>query len=159
VELDVFDAAAVGRADRLSRLLDAQPDLAGAWTPDGFTPLHLAAFFAGDPDTVALLLARGAPVDVQARQEMAVTPLGSACAAGHGAVARLLVEAGADPGSVQAGGYTPLHAAAAGGDAALARLLIAHGADPARPADDRRTPADLARERGHPKLAAWLEGA
>ena len=48
-ELDVFDAAAAGDVDRLSELLDADGDLVGAWSEDGFNPLHLDAFFNRGP--------------------------------------------------------------------------------------------------------------
>ena len=44
-ELDVFEAAAVGRADRVRELLDEDPSLANAWAEDGFQPLGLASFF------------------------------------------------------------------------------------------------------------------
>ncbi|MFI5277596.1 MAG: ankyrin repeat domain-containing protein, partial [Ktedonobacterales bacterium] len=43
--LDVFDAAALGRVKTLSALLAADPALARATAPDGFSPLGLAAFF------------------------------------------------------------------------------------------------------------------
>jgi len=57
-ELDVFEAAAFGERDRLTALLDADPDAVTAFSPDGFTPLHLASFF-GKHEAVELLLARG----------------------------------------------------------------------------------------------------
>ena len=44
-ELDVFEAAAVGKTDRLRELLDEDPALANAWADDGFQPLGLASFF------------------------------------------------------------------------------------------------------------------
>ncbi len=47
-DLDVFEAAVVGRADLVERWLDAEPSLVRAWSPDGFTALHLPAFFGGD---------------------------------------------------------------------------------------------------------------
>jgi len=53
--LDVFDAAAVGRTRGLEELLDTEPGLATAWSADGFTALHLAAFF-GQEDAAKLLL-------------------------------------------------------------------------------------------------------
>ena len=59
--LDVFDAASVGRTDRVAALLDADPSLINAYSRDGFFPLGLAAFF-GYADTVRLLLKRGADV-------------------------------------------------------------------------------------------------
>jgi uncharacterized protein len=60
-ELDVFEAAAVGRTERVRELLDGDPTLVGAWSADGFTPLHLAAYF-GHVDSVRLLLEHGAKV-------------------------------------------------------------------------------------------------
>src|SRR5881392_3848923 len=41
--LDVFEAAALGRIDRLRDLLAADPSLALARSPDGFTALHYPA--------------------------------------------------------------------------------------------------------------------
>jgi ankyrin repeat protein len=155
-ELDVFEAAAVGRADRVRELVDGDPALLGAFADDGFTALHLAAFFCR-PATARLLVERGAPVDVVARNDqLRVTPLQSAAAAGETETARLLLERGADPNARQLGGFTALHAAAQRGDDALVRLLLAHGADPSLAADDGRSAADLAREHGHDRLAAVL---
>ena len=71
-ELDIFEAAAI---DRVGQLLDADPGLVSSWTEDGFTPLHLAAFFR-QPETARLLVEHGALVDVVARNEqLRVTPL------------------------------------------------------------------------------------
>ena len=159
LELDVFEAAAVGRGDRVRELLERDPTLAGAFSTDGFTALHLAAFFSHDVDSARLLVEAGADVSAPARNPMAVTPLGSAAARGAHAVAALLLDAGADVADAQHGGYTPLHSAGANGDAELVELLLARGADPARSADDGRTPAAMARERDHPEVATTLETA
>src|SRR5689334_1844381 len=43
-ELDVLDAAATGRLDLLRAQIEADPDALAARSPEGFTPLHLAAF-------------------------------------------------------------------------------------------------------------------
>ena len=156
-ELDVFEAAAVGQTDRLSELLEGDPDLAAAWAEDGFTPLHLAAFFR-HPDAARLLVERGAPVDVVARnQDIAVTPLQSAVTAGEEETAALLLAHGADPDFKHGGGFTPLHAAAHHGSERLVELLLAHGADRVRADDEGRTPAGYARAAGHKALAARLE--
>ena len=73
--LDVFDAAAVGRTRGLEELLAADDGLAKGWSPDGFTPLHLAAFF-GQEDAARLLLEHGADANVVARHEsLKVAPL------------------------------------------------------------------------------------
>src|SRR5688572_32865295 len=45
-DLDAPEAAALGDTDRLAMLLDAEASLVDMRTPDGFTLLHLAAFFA-----------------------------------------------------------------------------------------------------------------
>lgn len=58
-ELDIFDAAAVGRTARVAEWLALDPGLLDAKSTMGFSPLGLAAFF-GHQDTVKMLLARGA---------------------------------------------------------------------------------------------------
>ena len=45
-DFDVFEAAATGENQALSTLLAADRGLALGWSPDGFTALHLAAFFS-----------------------------------------------------------------------------------------------------------------
>jgi ankyrin repeat protein len=155
-ELDVFEAAALGRVERLEPLLDAEPGLVSAWAEDGFTPLHLAAFFR-HPEAARFLVERGALVDVVARNaELEVTPLQSAAASREEETAALLLERGADPNVQQRGGFTALHAAAQNGDEPLAELLLVHGADRTIVADDGRTAADFARDAGHDGLAARL---
>lgn len=142
--LDVFDAAAVGRTRGLEELLDADPELARAWSPDGFTPLHLAAFF-GQADAVELLLQHEAEVDVVARNaDIHVAPLHSAASGGHAEIVKRLLEHGADPNAAQDGGFTPLHSAAQNDDRDSVEALLAAGADPARANDEGKRPADLA---------------
>ena len=126
-ELDGFDAAGLGRVDRLRELLDADPEAARSWSTDGFTPLHLAAFF-GQPAVVALLLERGADVGAVARNPMQVQPLHSAVAGRDLESVRLLLAAGADPDARQHGGWTPLMAARQHGDTEVERLLLDYGA-------------------------------
>jgi ankyrin repeat protein len=64
---------------------------------------------------------------------MKVMPLHSAAAAQDPEVryeiAKLLLEAGADPNARQQDDYTPLMAADQHGDARLRGLLVGHGAD------------------------------
>jgi uncharacterized protein len=126
-ELDVFDAAALGRVDQLRELLDEEPERARWWSGDGFSPLHLAAFF-GHSDAVALLIERGADVVAVARNAMRVQPLHSATAGHDVATVRLLLAAGADPDARQHGGWTPLMAARQHGDAEIERVLLDYGA-------------------------------
>jgi uncharacterized protein len=144
--LDVFDAAAVGRTRGLEELLDGEPGLVTSWSKDGFTPLHLAAFF-GEEEAVKILLERGADVSVVSRNpKIVVTPLHSAAAGSHPGVVKLLLEAGADVNAAQDRGFTPLHSAANNDDRESAEALLAAGADPTLTTDDGKTAADLAGE-------------
>ena len=151
--LTVWEAAAMGRDDRVRELLDRDPALANAWSVDGYPPVGLAAFFAG-PSTVRLLLDRGAAVGAAARNAMQVQPLHAAVASRNAETAALLLERGADVDARQQAGYTPLMGAAAAGRRDLVDLLLRHGADPALRSDDGKTAADVAREHGHTDVAA-----
>jgi ankyrin repeat protein len=129
-ELDVFDAAAVGDVDRLTELLDGDPDLVGAWSGDGFTPLHLASYFDRG-GAVRLLLDRGAEVGATSRNQMKVQPLHSAVAAQSTEIVAALLVAGADPNARQQDDVTPYMAAEQHENTDLVRLLMDHGAETA----------------------------
>jgi uncharacterized protein len=154
-ELDVFEAAALGYVDRLrERLLDSA-DAVAAFSPDGFTALHLAAFF-GKAEVARLLLENGAGVDVYTRNPFANQPLHAAAAGRHVEVCRVLLAAGADVNATQHGGYTPLHEAAQHGDVEMSELFLSAEADPAATTDDGKTPAEIAAAAGHTDLADRL---
>jgi len=154
-ELDVFEAAALGYVDRLrERLLDSA-DAVAAFSPDGFTALHLAAFF-GKAEVARLLLENGAGVDVYTRNPFANQPLHAAAAGRHVELCRILLAAGADVNATQHGGYTPLHEAAQHGDVEMSELFLSAGADPALVTDAGETPAEIAAAAGHADLADRL---
>ena len=144
-ELDVFEAAAFGDVDRLRSLLGGDPSLGTACSGDGFTPLHLAAFFDG-PDAARVLLDAGAEVDAHGTGWMTGTALQSAASARNLPVAEVLTAAGADPDARQGQGWTPLHSAAHNGDVAMIEVLLAAGADITLADDEGRTAADHARD-------------
>ncbi|MEJ2217731.1 MAG: ankyrin repeat domain-containing protein [Gemmatimonadota bacterium] len=156
-DLTLFEAAALGEVDRLRALLSVRGSRAGEYAVDGFTPLHLAAYF-GREEAVQVLLEAGAPVDATTRNAMANRPLHAAAAGRHDGVVRLLVEAGADANARQAGGWTALHAAAQHGDDDLVEMLLEAGAHPELVADDGRSAADLAEAGGRAQLASRLRG-
>lgn len=154
-ELDVFEAAALGYVDRLrERLLD-DADAVAAYSPDGFTALHLAAFF-GKPEAARILLDHGAGVDVYTRNPFANQPLHAAAAGRHIEVCRVLLAAGADVNATQHGGYTPLHEAAQHGDVEMTELFLSAAADPALVTHAGETPAQIAAAAGHTDLADRL---
>lgn len=123
-----FDAirGAAPPADPWDRLVAGETDglpSPGAWSPDGFTALHLAAF-AHNAAGARVLLESGADPDAISQASFArVTPLGT-CAFGNAVeVARVLLDHGADPSIAEDGGATPLAAAETNGFAELADLL------------------------------------
>ena len=157
-ELDVFEAAALGRVDRLLELVGADPELALARSPDGFTALHYPAFFGrGDASGVTrALLEAGADVNARSANDFAVLPLHSAVAGNHADVAALLIDAGADVNARQRHGWTPLHGAAQNGAADTVERLLAAGADRTATNDEGVSAADLASGAGHEEIAARL---
>ena len=125
---------------------------------DGFTALHLAAFF-GRPEVARLLLDRGADPNAWATGDLYVQPLHSAVAGGHEEVAAMLIHDGADIDAPQRHGYTPLMGAAQNGMAATVQLLLARGSDPRARNDDVLTAAELAERAGHAEVAATIQAA
>ncbi len=140
--LTIFEAAAIGDAKRVHELLMLEAGFVDLWSPDGFTALHLAAFF-GHAAVAAELLARGADVGAVARNPLRVQAIHSAAAGDHTDVVRVLLEHGADPNAKQEGGFAPIHAAAQNGNDELYDLLVERGADPEAATDDGRTAADF----------------
>jgi ankyrin repeat protein len=122
-ELTVFEAAAFGRVARLRSLLGGDEALALAVSEDGFTALHLAVFGRQD-EAARVLIEHDADLDAISTASFAqVTPLGTAAFVRSLPLARLLLDAGADP---TAG--APLATAEANGDEALTALLRSFGA-------------------------------
>lgn len=155
-ELDIFEAAAVGNCARLHQLIAADAMSARAISPDGWTPLHLAAAFSNG-ETVTLLLEHGAHVHQFSHNPLRNQPL-HACVALNSSIETVLalIEAGADVNAVQHGGYTPLLQAAASGKKDWVLLLLKHGARLDQYCDQGKSPLDYARERGHTEVAEIL---
>jgi ankyrin repeat protein len=109
-DVDVFAAAATGRLEALRGAL-ATPGAVSSYAYDGWTPLHLAAFF-GHLEAARLLLDAGADVAAVSRNSLTNTPLHAATAGKHSDVALLLLDAGADARVLDSGGHTPARIAA-----------------------------------------------
>jgi uncharacterized protein len=155
-ELGIFEAACLGRLDTLKECLYHDATALNSYSPDGFTSLHFACYF-GQPEAARLLLEQGAKVDAVANNATHVMPLHSAASARNLMAARLLVEHGSPVNTRQQGGWVPLHAAAQNGDRDMVELLLAYGADTAIANDDGKTAAMVAKDKGHPQIAALLE--
>jgi ankyrin repeat protein len=154
--LTIYEAAATGRIERVKELLEEDPRLLNYLSHDGWTPLHLAAFF-GQSLVVEFLIDLGADMHAVSQNSNTAMPLHSALASGKADVALLLIEKGADISAAQlTHGYTPLHYAAASGLETVGRKLLEMGADPNVAALDGKTPIDMATEKGHTEFAALL---
>jgi uncharacterized protein len=157
-DLDIFEATAAGRTAMVSSILERDPASAKAWSADGFTPLHFAAFL-GQPAIARELVRRGADVSTVSMNPMEVTPLHSAAAARATEIVRMLLESGAPVNAKQHGGWTALHAAADCGDEEMIRILLQHRADPVMQNDDGKTPANIAELKGRTAALKVLSAA
>ena len=155
--LDIFEAAALGRLDRLKQLIgDASASSSlDSLSKDGFTALHFACFF-GQPGSARLLIEHGASVNVVAANPTQVMPLHSAASSRNLEAARVLLEHGAPVNARQQGGWVPIHAAAQNGDRPMVELLLQYQADRQLANDAGKTPALVAKEKGHDQIAALL---
>ncbi len=154
--LAIFAAAIQGDCAQLESLLASNRSLLSALSTDGWTPLHLAAFF-GKIDAVRLLLNKGASVTTRSTNAMENLPLHAAAAGRHADIVKLLLDHGASADARQHGGWTPLQAAAQNGDLESARVLIAAGADVQARADNNQTALDLALTKAHQAMVDFLE--
>ncbi len=154
-DLDIFEATAAGKTDKVSEILRSNPEAAKSWSADGFTALHFAAFF-NRPEIARELIRGGADVAAVAKNPMKVAPLHSAAAAHNREIVQLLLENDAPADVRQEGGWTPLHEAAQIGDVEMARDLLQHHADPQATSDDGKMPADMAAAKGHAEIVKLL---
>ena len=154
-DLNVFEAASLGKLARLEALTKQNPGLVRTFSEEGFTALQLAAYL-GQRETVDSLLKAGAEVNAVAKNPTGYTALSGAVSRGHRDIAETLLAKGADPNHRYEGGFTPLMEAAASGNLEITRLLLAHGADPQIKMGGK-TAHDYALEKGHEEAAALLK--
>ena len=126
-------------------------------SPNGETVLFKAAA-GGDPDVIALLLAKGA--DAKARSYYDCTPLhyaaGGGGSGGSCPAARALLAKGADVNARFYDGRTPLHFAAKSAGAAVIELLLKAGASVKATASDGCTPLHEATSCADPRVIKLL---
>src|SRR3954470_1448816 len=159
--LSLFEACAAGEVERVERLLHESARGAigvpgvNDYSSDGWTPLHLAAFF-GHAKIAELLIAHDADVVAVSRGSNRNTPLHAALAGNHKFIAGLLIGHGADVNAPDAQGWRPLHLAAANNNMDAIKALIAQGADVQAANGEAKTALSLATEKNYREAAALL---
>lgn len=176
---DFTDAIQAGDVARLTALLDENPALLRT-AHNNVTPL-LLALYHGQREVAQLLVARGAPVSfgeacalgneervkellgadpslLRSRTSDGFPGLGLAIFFGHGALARWLIEQGADVNAAAENPQrvAPVHAAAAVRDRETLRLLLERGADANAKQQMDYTPLHGAASRGDVEMAELL---
>jgi len=156
-KLNFFDECVAGETASVMKQIEATPALLQAHSGDGWTPLHLAAFF-GSKELAEALLNKGAEIDAPSTNNMKNTPLHAAVAGRRATLVEFLLEHGANANARQTGGWTALQGAAQGGDREMVEMLIAHGAQINARADNNQCALDMALMRGNQEIADLLEG-
>lgn len=126
------------------------------YSPDGFLPIHYAAFFAR-PKLLNLFITKGANINKTTNNESEVSPIHSAVAGSDYTCVKLLCDAKADINAKQHGGWTALMAASKAGRMDMVDELLSHGATIHITADNGLTALDLAESAGNTKVLQRLE--
>ncbi|KAH0567525.1 ankyrin repeat domain-containing protein 49-like [Cotesia glomerata] len=120
----ILKAAENGNIERVTILLDKNPELVHATDKDGYTPLHRACY-ANHTKIIEVLLKRGAKIDAKTIDGW--EPLHSACHWNNVESITLLVANGANINALSNGNQTPLHLVCASSHNSPAlQLLLLH---------------------------------
>ncbi len=153
VELNIFEAAATGRLERVRELLKKNPELIHAYSPDGWTPLHLNF---GNLEMAKFLMDSGADLNAVSKNKFTATPLQGSVVNKSIEVGRLLLARGANVNPRNDDGGNPLHEAAGDGQIEFAKLLLDHGANINAKDDKGNTPLAIALEHKQAEMAKLL---
>ncbi len=153
IEPNIFEAAATGRVDRVRQLIKQNPELIKAYSPDGWTALHLNF---GNLEIVKVFLDSGADINAVSKNKLSATPLQGAAAMQNLELGRLLVQRGANVNCRGEEGGTPLHEVAGNGQIEFAKLLLDRGANVNAKDDGGKTPLTIALEYKQTEMAKLL---
>ena len=105
---EIHDAVKTGNLARVSELIQASPSLVGQKSPNGWTPIHVAAA-ANRADMIELLLDKGA--DIESRAAGDWTPLHAAAYQDASSAVLALLAKGANAGARTQDAHTPIELA------------------------------------------------
>jgi uncharacterized protein len=154
----LHERVAMNDIDKVRGMVEGNSTVVNSYSQDGWTPLHLAAFF-GHKAMVQMLLGKGALIDSPSRSRSSYgnSPLQAAVAMGQFEVVKLLLDTGANVNFLQEPSLlTPLHIAASRKDLSVVRLLVERGAKRDAMSADGRKPADIATERQNEEVLRFL---
>jgi ankyrin repeat protein len=155
--LQLHEAAAAGNLARVKELVEAAPEAAKSYSPDGFPVMALAAAF-GQAEVTKYLYGRGADVNAAATNGTGYSALTGAVANGHTELANWLMENGADVNYRYGQGHSPLLESAANGNLEIMQALVQRGADIHARTDAGKNALDFAEEKKHTAVAEYLHG-
>ena len=145
---NVFEAAVLGRLERVKSLVTRDHSLVGSYSPDGFSVLALSAYL-GQKDVTEFLIANGADVNAVAKNPTGFTALTGATANNHADIAKMFVNHGANVNYRYEEGASPLMEASANGNVELVKFFLEKGADPNSKTKDGKNPLSFARDKNH----------
>ena len=141
VQIEAFLASELGMLDRVKHAVDADRQVALAYSSVGSTALHRSCYW-GQVDVVRLLLERGADPNAATRDQfLQIRPLGCAVATPDVPnpsdqeevvlqLVEMLIGRGANVNGRRRDGLTALHGAAYRGHLRVIGALLKNGADP-----------------------------
>jgi ankyrin repeat protein len=160
--LDIYEAAAGGKLERVAELLRPAPGLLKIANPAGDTPVHVAAL-CNRSDVIENVIMYGPDFSLRnpKRKNSTAAHLGlqSAPQAAAEAMAFAMIGNGLDPNLVDADGNTILHSAARTGYPRVMRLLLQKGGDASARNAAGRTALDIALANGNSEAAELLGNA
>jgi len=158
--LDIHEACAGGRIDRVKQLLKSKQSLLLMQNAAGDTPLHAAAK-AGASVTLDNVIGYGPDFAIANAQKQTVAHLAVACRNQEAAEAMAFATIGnaASPDATTTEGDTVLHVAAKTGNERIIRLLLQKGADPALRNEEGETPIEIATRFGHSGAEALMRNS
>lgn len=151
------EAIVCGKILAVKAFIMKDSGIVNAYSPDGFTPLSLAAFF-NQTEIAELLLQHGGDPGLSASNASKVNALHSAVAKENYKLCQLFVDR-VDVNAAQMQNVTALHSAAHRGNLQLVKLLVENGATIDLKMDNGETALSIAEKDNHKEVRDYLKKA